>query len=743
MRGSFRILVLIALLVAFAVLHVSAQTTEFTFQGNLQNGGSAASGNHDFEFLLYDALSGGTQLGSTLTRNAVPVSSGVFSINLDFGAQFTGGPRFIEIRVRQSGAPGFTPLLPRQPVSNAPYSIYSFNATNAASLNGVPATGFIQNGGAQQTGGFNLNGTGTANILNAATQFNLGGNRVLSAGGTENIFAGFQAGEAITTGASNSFFGVLAGNLNSTGNSNSFFGRTTGRNNTTGNANSFFGNSAGVNNSSGGSNSFFGTDAGFVNTTGSNNTIIGSGATVGSGNLTNASALGYRAFVSQSNSLVLGSINGVNGGSADTNVGIGIIAPTQRLHVVGNGVFSGNLGVGTVSPTFKLELIDSSNTGLRVQTNTAGGTVASFGGLGAFRVDTAGTPGGRFSILENGNTGFGTNAPNARLSVLGGGFGANLFVSDSNTVATTFDLGNTSTGGRTWRFQSNGSGDANRVGNLELWNVGGPFSFAVAPNGNVGFGTFVPQSRVHVAGGMTVNGPLNYFDTSGNANFFMKSAGAANGINFGVVGNAGTNSTLYISQYDGTAYQDRLIIDPTGGVTINGPANPQMALTVNGALKFGFSAFGGAQTICINTSTGNPILSSCVSSIRYKKNVNNFTRGLELVRRLRPVSFDWIDSGKQDLGVIAEEVAAAEPLLATYEENGRVQGVKYDRVGVVLVNAVNEQQTQIEAQQKQIDGQAELIKTQQETLARQQSDIAALKAIVCSSNQSAEICRRK
>ena len=109
------------------------------------------------------------------------------------------------------------------------------------------------------------------------------------------------------------------------------------------------------------------------------------------------------------------------------------------------------------------------------------------------------------------------------------------------------------------------------------------------------------------------------------------------------------------------------------------------------------------------------------------------------------------------MGLIAEEVADVEPLLATYNDKGEVQGVKYDRVGVVLVNAVNEQQTQIEAQQKQLDeqksqievqqrqtdSQAEIIKRQQEKLDKQQSEIEALKAVVCAANKGAQICQEE
>jgi len=362
----------------------------------------------------------------------------------------------------------------------------------------------------------------------------------------------------------------------------------------------------------------------------------------------NGTAVGFRAMVTRNNSLVLGSINGVNGAGADTNVGIG------------------------------------------------------------------------------------TTAPNARLSIFGGGFGANVLVSDANTTGTTIDLANTSTNGRTWRFQSLGSGDPTRVGNLELWNVGGANAFGIQPNGNIGIGTTTPVSRLHVAGGLTVNGALNYFASAGNANFYMKSAGAANGINFGVVGQSGADSTLYIAQYDGITYKDKFIISSNGNITFPsglvgigvGPSNNK--LEVNGTMSLWALGSPGNVPLCWHPSTFQ--ISNCSSSLRYKSNVEDFSSGLELFRKLRLVSFNWKDTGILDMGLVAEEVAAVEPLLTTTNSKGEVEGVKYDRVGVVLVNAVNEQQLQIAAQQKQL----EILKV----------EVALLKTLICSSNPNAPVCKK-
>ena len=106
----------IFIILALAVGAVCAQTTEFTYQGSLRDGASPANPNYDFEFLLFDSLSGGTQLGSTLARNDVAVAGGTFAVNLDFGNQFPGANRFLEIRVRQTGGGAWMALMLREPI---------------------------------------------------------------------------------------------------------------------------------------------------------------------------------------------------------------------------------------------------------------------------------------------------------------------------------------------------------------------------------------------------------------------------------------------------------------------------------------------------------------------------------------------------------------------------------------------------------------------------------------------------
>ena len=96
-----------------------------------------------------------------------------------------------------------------------------------------------------------------------------------------------------------------------------------------------------------------------------------------------------------------------------------------------------------------------------------------------------------------------------------------------------------------------------------------------------------------------------------------------------------------------------------------------------------------------------------------------------------------------DLGLVAEEVNKIEPLLTTTNDQGEVEGVKYDRLGVVLINSIKEQQDQIDAQQKQIEKQQRTIIQQQSELEQQEKEFESLKTLVCLQNRQAKVCRNQ
>src|SRR5882724_3434889 len=380
---------MLLLMVLMAPMLAFAQTASFTYQGKLSDSGNPANGNYDLQFKLYDALTGGAQIG-VRTRTDVPVTGGTFTVQLDFAAgAFNGLDRFLEIGVRPAGSPSpFTTLSPRQPITSAPYAFHSLSsevadvattATNANQLGGVAAnqyvlttdarmtdaraptagsTSYIQNTTSlQATSNLNISGNGTAggtlsgSAINAIMQYNIGGQRVLGAPGTSNFFAGIGAGSANTTGQGNSFFGVNSGAANTMGSFNSFYGTIAGSNNLSGNSNSFFGSNVGVSNSSGSFNSFFGDSAGFANTTASGDSFFGYQS-----GLANTGSLNsfFGTFTGKADSTgYANSFFGYNAGAANTTAinnsffgqGAGFKNTTGHDNTfVGNGAGLNNLG---------------------------------------------------------------------------------------------------------------------------------------------------------------------------------------------------------------------------------------------------------------------------------------------------------------------------------------------------------------------------------------------------------------
>ncbi len=129
----------------------AAVGTAFTYQGRLNDGGIPASSDYDFQFALYDALTGGTQLGSTVNQT-MAVDDGYFTTILDFGQAFQGDARYLEVRVRTAGTGDpYTTLTPRQALTPVPYALAlpgQWTQQNATSPNLVGGYGGnVVNGG--------------------------------------------------------------------------------------------------------------------------------------------------------------------------------------------------------------------------------------------------------------------------------------------------------------------------------------------------------------------------------------------------------------------------------------------------------------------------------------------------------------------------------------------------------------------------------------------------------------------
>ncbi|HQO37632.1 MAG TPA: tail fiber domain-containing protein [Candidatus Omnitrophota bacterium] len=104
------------------------------------------------------------------------------------------------------------------------------------------------------------------------------------------------------------------------------------------------------------------------------------------------------------------------------------------------------------------------------------------------------------------------------------------------------------------------------------------------------------------------------------------------------------------------------------------------------------------EYLVVNPTNGRLFRGAAVSSRRYKENIEDSALGLDSVMRLRPVSFDfkkeYAPDAPRQIGLIAEEVETVSPLLVGYK-NDRPESVQYDRLGPVLIKAIQEQQQEI------------------------------------------------
>ena len=587
----------LSVILSITSLCLIAQTTAFTYQGFFKDGANNANGNYDFQFLLFSAASGGSQIDSTNFRLNVPVTDGVFSVLLDFNvAGFTGPDRYLEIRVRPSGTTTYTTLTPRSFVGSSPYSVQAVNATNASLLGNVPAANYLQSGSA---------------TINAGTQFNIGGNRALSTPATENTFVGMNSGTGNSSSTGNTFVGFGSGQTNSSGGQNTAVGARSGQN-LTGFGNAFFGYNAGNATTSQGGNSFFGNGAGDVNTAGDNSFF---GNSAGGANTT-----------------------GIQNSFFGKHAGLLNVTGTENAYF---GFESGRNSTASFNSFFGSRAGQANSTGSSNSFfGTAAGVANTTGGDNSF----FGVNSGVLNAGGSGNSYFGRRAGRDSTG--------------SNNTAVGIDAG---------RDNLTGSNS-----------------------------TFIGANADASAPGLS----------------FATAIGAGAVVNF--------SNRVVIGRSSDTVE----IAGDLAGPSIIG------AVTISGAVRVAPGATIGDDTedACFSDSVGGWwTLSYCGSSIKLKENVLDVNFGIGTIKKLRPVTFSWKNTGKPSLGLIAEEVNEVEPLLAHRDKDGSARSVNFNGVTAVLINALKEQQTQIEDQREDIRKLNEAVTLLVAQNAKQTQEIALLK----------------
>ncbi len=99
-------------------------TSTFNYQGRIIKDGVPITSTCAIEFKLFDASTGGNQIGTTQTHGSVTVKAGLFTVALNFGdSAFTGDQRYLQVAFKCSGDANWTTMSPRQPLTAVPYAL--------------------------------------------------------------------------------------------------------------------------------------------------------------------------------------------------------------------------------------------------------------------------------------------------------------------------------------------------------------------------------------------------------------------------------------------------------------------------------------------------------------------------------------------------------------------------------------------------------------------------------------------
>ncbi len=731
------------LIVSLTAITMATQMgTGFTYQGRLLDANLVADGLYDFQFGLYEDIADVNQIGTDVNVPNVDVIDGYFTVVLDFGASaFTGEARWLQIGIRAGELEDpntYTVLNPRQQLTPIPYALY-VKKTDANDGDWIISGADIHTALNGEVGIGITNPTEKLDVvghINSSETYKLDGTTVLSNQGSLNIFVGQDAGNSNTSGIYNTFSGYQAGYYNTsasfntfsgykagyynTGHYNTFSGYRAGYSNTTGIGNTISGYQAGLDNTTGYHNTFSGYRAGYSNTTGNHNTFLGNltgySNTTGSGNVFIGRKAGYSEtdsntlYIENSDStspLIYGefdndlvAINGqlkITGGSPAA--GKVLVSDANGLAswdnvsdsdwaISGSNIYSnlsGNVGIGTSSPAHKLHVAGKSISG--INSNASGGfstisgginneasgntaTIAGGGDNDAFGVGAA-IGGGVFNVISSGAD---------YATICGGWF------NQANGDYATVPGGASNTAGGDASFAAGNRAKAIHNGTF-VWadSTAADFTstaanqFLIRASGGVGIGTTSSTAELTIGD----------YDDDESKIIFEEGGNPAASIHYDGVGTTGGNNMIHIRNEISGSEADLLTLKLNGNVGI-GDTSPSYKLDVAGDI----------QCVALHET----------SDERLKTNIQNLTAALEKVQQLNGVSFEWnqaaqrktgATAGERQLGLIAQDVEKVLPELVSTAGDG-YKAIDYTKLSAVLIEAVKEQQKQIQDLQTQI-----------------------------------------
>ena len=247
------------------------------------------------------------------------------------------------------------------------------------------------------------------------------------------------------------------------------------------------------------------------------------------------------------------------------------------------------------------------------------------------------------------------------------------------------------------------AGDASGVLALQ---TGGTTAITVDGSQNVGIGTTSPTAKLQLSAAGDVGGKITNTSTTGSGTWNITNNSGSlvqlmlYGSAQGAYGAIGSGEAAIYSSVSTTIMADNgssVIKFATGGAT------ERMRIDSSGNLLIGYTSSNGSYKLQVNSQIFATSSTIATSDARYKENVEELSGALDIVKSLRPVSFDWkvhpihnFDTKTKTVGFLAQDVQqtlAGKPYLNSIIKTNEcvIEPEVKDENGIVTKEAVTEE----------------------------------------------------
>jgi len=216
-------------------------------------------------------------------------------------------------------------------------------------------------------------------------------------------------------------------------------------------------------------------------------------------------------------------------------------------------------------------------------------------------------------------------------------------------------------------------------------------NFPSAPNVNATY-TFSDKTWTYNGNAWALSyGTLDTTTVSEGTNLYFTNTRARVAIS--VSGSGSYDNSTGVINITGTTITDDTTTNSTRYLTLTSSSSGSVSTANVATSKLFFNPSTGLLTSTDYNSS---------SDKRFKENIKTVDNALNTVSALRGVTFNWIEGGNKSIGLIAQEVKDVIPDLVTTDESGFL-GIKYNNIIGLLVEAIKEQQKQIDTLKERIN----------------------------------------